>query len=62
MVGFRDLVGTGIEPVSKKTAVKCLATVNKSVLNQIFIGLFYHKIEFLFIKDNYLINFGGYST
>ena len=23
MVGFRDLVGVGIAPVSKKTAVKC---------------------------------------
>ena len=28
MVGFRNLVGTGIAPVSKKTAVKCTATIS----------------------------------
>ena len=27
MVGFRDLVGVGTAPVSKKTAVKCVATL-----------------------------------
>jgi hypothetical protein len=32
MVGFRDLVVTGIAPVSKKTAVKAIYTLSRSII------------------------------
>ena len=52
MVGFRDLVGTGIAPVSKKTAVKRRFVNNKYLM--VFIedektwdfsaGIFFHNL------------------
>ena len=54
MVGFRDLVGTGIAPVSKKTAVKSGINVGPTFIN---FGFFFPGPTAL-LKALHLLNSG----
>ena len=54
MVGFRDLVGVGIGPVSKKVAVKFFATITKHPRKAIL--LYDDKKSFSYTLPKYYLN------